>query len=125
VDGHVDHGIKAWGVDVAGSIEIAAEGGGRNLPRANITLTDGTLTKIETQQEVRDANGRFTLPDGEYTLAGTYSSPMTDATFNSEGYVVLSQSSVEGETYSHYRTEEGAWDRIESSFAWEWGQVTT
>jgi hypothetical protein len=87
----------------------------------NATLTGGTISRVETGQEVHNANGYFTLPSGEYTLTGIYKSPVTDASFSSEGYVVLSPSSVEGETYSHYQSQEGAWDRIDSSFTWEWG----
>lgn len=121
LDAHLVHGVSMWGLDVGGIVNVAARGGGRHLPRANVTLANGHITRAETLQQITQATGQLTLPDGQYVLNGLYHSPVTAATFDSEGFVVFSPTSIEGETYTAYNTAQGTWDRIESTFVWEWG----
>lgn len=123
LDAHLVHGLAVSGVSVAGVLDVAARGGGRHLPRANVTLAGGHITRAETMQEVTNATGHLTIPSGAYTLDGLYHSPATEATFDSEGLVAFSPTSIEGETYTTYTTAQGQWDHIESSFVWEWGST--
>lgn len=120
---HIEHGLSAWGVEVAGLVDVVANGGGRALPTANITLTGGSIYRPENLQRVEHAGGTLVFPDGTYALTGTYHSPVTSASFASEGYVALSPTSIEGDTYTNYRAQDGSWDRINTAFEWEWGHT--
>lgn len=121
VAAHLENGISLMGIDVTGQLDLVVRGGGPTLPQANLTLTDGTINRPETSQRVSDSNGIVRLPSGDYMLTGQYHSSTTNARFSSEGSLVVSPSSIEGDSYTRYHTDTGTWDRINTWFEWEWG----
>lgn len=117
---HLENGIQLFGIQVRGIVDVIMRGGGPVMPYANITLTGGSVLRMETGHQVSNTTGIVHLPSGLYNVEGRYSSLSTEAYFTSEGTLVLSPSSIEGESYTRYRTELGGWDRIDSWFEWEW-----
>jgi len=118
---HLDKGLHMFGIDVSGVVELDLGGGGRTLPKANLTLTNGHMARPETHQQISDANGYVQFPSGDYALQGIYHSDTNNAEFTSEGSIVVSPASLEGESYTRYHAEDGKWDRIDTWFEWEWG----
>lgn len=116
VEGYISHNISVLDTDISGGINITVAGGGRVLPEGTISLAEGHILRKEI--EISGASGTFFLPSGDYYLEGhTHSAHLT-----SEGYIAFSSTSVEGETYTHYHSDDGKWDQVENSFGWEWGQ---
>lgn len=109
------------GTSVVGTMRIKAWGDNGELPKATITLTDGTVV-VPAFARVYETTGKIEIPNGDYEITGKYQSATAQAEFESIGWFAWRRGAARFTSDTYYVSDTGTETEFSGELVWKPGK---